>query len=232
MTADRLAGVDRELRRRSGAFRMPVINSDRDGAGKEPVATRRPDRWRSRGRPRGCHAGAGPGSRAPPSSTPSSCGPSRGSPPPSSGCPRTPPAPRRCAPARERGSRRRAAAWKGAAARCGELTALLQLRPLCEASSSSWREAGCASLRARFSAAETTLTTTVPREIRTGLATMRVRGVDARLLDAALALLARGDVKGAALAYDAAVRTAEGTCIARCSGSRVARSLRPAVRWS
>ena len=97
------------------------------------------------------------------------------------------------------------------AARIGQLTALLQLQPLCEASSSSWREGGCISLRAQFDAARSSLMTTLPREIRTGLSTMRARGVDARLLDAAQARLDARDVKGAAIAYDAAVRSSEGT---------------------
>jgi hypothetical protein len=96
------------------------------------------------------------------------------------------------------------------ASRCGQLKALLQLEPLCETSSSSWREGGCASLRERFAAAKSYLATTMPQEIRTGLATMRARGVDAGLLDAAQARLDAGDVAGAVRAYDAAVRSAEG----------------------
>jgi hypothetical protein len=97
------------------------------------------------------------------------------------------------------------------AARHDQLRALLQLQPLCDASSSSWREAGCAALREQFNAAEAYLRTTLPRQITTGLSTMRGKGVDAALLSAAQAKLDAGDVKGAALVYDAAVRSAEGT---------------------
>jgi hypothetical protein len=97
------------------------------------------------------------------------------------------------------------------AQRYDQLTALLQLQPLCDPASSSWREDGCASLRGDFGAAQTFLKTTLPALIQTGLTTMRTKGVDAALLDAALALLNAGDVKGAAMVYDAAVRSAEGT---------------------
>ncbi|WP_437588389.1 hypothetical protein [Sorangium sp. So ce1000] len=96
------------------------------------------------------------------------------------------------------------------AERCGELTALLQMRPLCEAAPASWREAGCGALRGRFDAAEVELRTSVPRAIAAGLATLRAKGMDAALLDAAQARLDAGDVKGAAIAYDAAVRGRRG----------------------
>ncbi|WP_437598379.1 hypothetical protein WMF28_37290 [Sorangium sp. So ce590] len=97
------------------------------------------------------------------------------------------------------------------AERCGELSALVQLRPLCEAAGSSWREAGCAALRERFDAAEVELRTGLPRKIAEGLAALREKGMAAAALDAAQARLDAGDVKGAAVAYDAAVRGAEGT---------------------
>ncbi|WP_437810837.1 hypothetical protein [Sorangium sp. So ce1078] len=97
------------------------------------------------------------------------------------------------------------------AERCGELLALVQLRPLCEAAGSSWREAGCAALRERFDAAEAELRTGLPREIAAGLAALREKGMAAAALDVAQARLDAGDVKGAAIAYDAAVRGAEGT---------------------
>ncbi|WP_437599435.1 hypothetical protein WMF28_42085 [Sorangium sp. So ce590] len=97
------------------------------------------------------------------------------------------------------------------AERCGELSALVQLRPLCGAAGSSWREAGCAALRERFDAAEAELRTGLPRKIAAGLAALRETGMAAAALDAAEARLAAGDVKGAAMAYDAAVRDAEGT---------------------
>ncbi|MGK4001742.1 hypothetical protein WMF31_03890 [Sorangium sp. So ce1036] len=95
--------------------------------------------------------------------------------------------------------------------RYGELTALVQMRPLCEAASSSWREAGCAVLRGRFDAAEAELRTSLPRKVAAGLAALRQMGMDAALLDAAQTRLDAGDVKGAAIAHDAAVRGAEGT---------------------
>ncbi|WP_437719779.1 hypothetical protein [Sorangium sp. So ce861] len=97
------------------------------------------------------------------------------------------------------------------AERCGELSALVQLRPLCEAAGSSWREAGCAELRGRFDAAEAELRTGLPRKIAAGLAALRETGMAAAALDAVEARLDAGDVKGAAIAYDAAVRGAEGT---------------------
>src|SRR5262249_19850943 len=97
------------------------------------------------------------------------------------------------------------------AKRYDQLVALLQLRPLCDPSSSSWREAGCVSLGASFTAAETYLKTTMPALIKTGIGAMRAKGADAALLDAAQVKLDAGDVKAAALAYDAAVRSTEGT---------------------
>ncbi|WP_437547376.1 hypothetical protein WME97_45495 [Sorangium sp. So ce367] len=97
------------------------------------------------------------------------------------------------------------------AERCGELLALVQMRPLCEAASSSWREAGCAALRGQLDAAEAELRTGLPQKIAAGLAALREKGMGAAELDAAQARLDAGDVKGAAIAYDAAVRGAEGT---------------------
>jgi hypothetical protein len=95
------------------------------------------------------------------------------------------------------------------AARYDELTALLQMQPLCEPSPSGWRETGCVSLRAGFQAAQTSLSTTLPMLISTGLATMRTTGMDAALLDAAQAKLNAGDVKAAAVLHDAALRSVE-----------------------
>ncbi|WP_437688611.1 hypothetical protein [Sorangium sp. So ce176] len=97
------------------------------------------------------------------------------------------------------------------AARYGELLALVQMRPLCEAAGSSWREAGCAELRGKLDAAEAELRTGLPKKIAAGLAALREKGMAAAALDAAQARLDAGDVKGAAIAYDAAVRGAEGT---------------------
>ncbi|KYF66892.1 hypothetical protein BE11_48385 [Sorangium cellulosum] len=97
------------------------------------------------------------------------------------------------------------------AARYGELLALVQMRPLCEAAGSSWREAGCAELRGKLDAAEAELRTGLPRKIAAGLSVLREKGMAAAALDAVQAKLDAGDVKGAAIAYDAAVSSAEGT---------------------
>jgi hypothetical protein len=97
------------------------------------------------------------------------------------------------------------------AARYDELTRMLQWQPLCDPSSSSWREDGCSALRGNFSAARSYLKTTLPALISTGLATMRAQGVAPTLLDAVQAKLDAGDIKAAAIAYDAAVRSTEGT---------------------
>ncbi|KYF71481.1 hypothetical protein, partial [Sorangium cellulosum] len=97
------------------------------------------------------------------------------------------------------------------AERYGQLLVLVQMRPLCEAAGSSWREAGCAELRERFDAAEAELRAGLPRKIAAGLSALRERVMAAAALDVAQARLDAGDVKGAAIAYDAAVRGAEGT---------------------
>ena len=97
------------------------------------------------------------------------------------------------------------------ARRYDQLTAFLQLQPLCDPSSSSWREAGCISLRSNFSAAKTYLETTLPLLITAGLAEMGAKGVEATQLNAVKTRLDAGDVKGAAILYDAAVRGTEGT---------------------
>ncbi|WP_437319649.1 hypothetical protein [Sorangium sp. So ce385] len=97
------------------------------------------------------------------------------------------------------------------AERCGELSALAQMRPLCDTSRGSWREAGCAAVRGSIEAAEVELRAGLPKKIAAGLATLRAKGMAAAALDVAQARLDAGDVKGAAMAYDAAVRGAEGT---------------------
>ncbi|MDC3987212.1 hypothetical protein [Polyangium jinanense] len=97
------------------------------------------------------------------------------------------------------------------AKRYDEVTAFLQMRPLCELPSSSWRESGCAEMRPHFKAAATYRATTLPGLIQTGLSTMKAQGVGGALLDAAAAKLAAGDVKRAAVLHDAALRSAEGT---------------------
>ncbi len=95
--------------------------------------------------------------------------------------------------------------------RYDQLTAFLQMEPLCDPSSSSWREAGCVSLRTRFSAAAKERKTTLPTMITTGITTMHAKGVDTALLDAAQVKLDAGDVKAAAILYDAAIRATEGS---------------------
>ena len=97
------------------------------------------------------------------------------------------------------------------ARRYDQLTTLLQMEPLCDPSSSSWRESGCVLLRKNFSAAQASRMTDLPALIAAGISLMRQKGVDAVLLDASQAKLDVGDVKGAALLHDAAVRGTEGT---------------------
>jgi hypothetical protein len=97
------------------------------------------------------------------------------------------------------------------APRYDQATALLQMEPLCDVSSSSWREAGCVALRKSFSAAEAARKTELPKLLTSGIALMRQKGADAALLDAAQARLDAGDIKGAAILHDAAVRGTEGT---------------------
>ena len=70
---------------------------------------------------------------------------------------------------------------------------------------------GCAhTCDARAFSLETHLATTLPLLITTGLATMAAKGVEATQLDAVKTRLDAGDVKGAAILYDAAVRGTEG----------------------
>jgi hypothetical protein len=97
------------------------------------------------------------------------------------------------------------------AKRYDELTRLLQMQPLCDTASASWRDAGCVSLRERFEGATVDLKTTLPSQLSMGIAAMKAAGVDAALLDAAKAKLEAGDVKAAAVLHDAALRSAEGT---------------------
>jgi len=97
------------------------------------------------------------------------------------------------------------------AKRYDELTTLLQMQPLCETASASWRSAGCASLKGNFEGATTYLKTTLPAQLSTGLSAMKAAGADAALLDAAKAKLDAGDVKAAAVLHDAALRGVEGT---------------------
>lgn len=95
------------------------------------------------------------------------------------------------------------------ARRYDELTMLLSMEPLCDPTSSSWRETGCVLLRARFEAAEKGRTMELPALIAKGIASLRKAEAEAALLDAAQARLDAGDIKGAALVHDAALRGTE-----------------------
>jgi molecular chaperone GrpE (heat shock protein) len=97
------------------------------------------------------------------------------------------------------------------AKRYDTLIGFLQMKPLCDPLSSSWREAGCVSLRNHFDEAETALKTTLPSQIASDIALMKTKGVDTKLLDLAKAKLDAGDIKGAAVLHDAALRSSEGT---------------------
>ena len=96
------------------------------------------------------------------------------------------------------------------ARRYDDLTALVQMEPLCEPSSSGWREIGCVSLRQKVTTAKTALKADLPALIAAALTLMRAKGGHAALLDATQARLDQGDIKGAALLHDAAVRGTEG----------------------
>jgi hypothetical protein len=92
-----------------------------------------------------------------------------------------------------------------------DFAALLQMAPLCDATTSSWRETGCASMRPKFKDAAKYLKVTLPAEIAQGLAVMKNNGVDPVVIDKVQQKLSAGDIKGAALAHDALLRTTEGT---------------------
>jgi hypothetical protein len=91
------------------------------------------------------------------------------------------------------------------------LRGLLQLQPLCANASASWRGAGCKLFGDDIKSMTTELQSTIPAQIAAGIGVMRQNGCDAALLDAAQEKLDSGDVRGAAMAYDAALRGAEGT---------------------
>ena len=97
------------------------------------------------------------------------------------------------------------------APRYDEFAAVLQMAPLCNATTSSWRESGCASLRPKFKDASKYLKVTLPAEISQGLTTMRNQCVDPVLIDKVQDKLKAGDIKGAALAHDVLLRSTEGT---------------------
>jgi hypothetical protein len=97
------------------------------------------------------------------------------------------------------------------AQRYDEFAALLQMVPLCNATSSSWREAGCASMRPKFKDATQYLKVTLPAEISQGLEVLKNKGIDPLVIEKVQQKLKAGDIKGAALAYDALLESTEGT---------------------
>ena len=97
------------------------------------------------------------------------------------------------------------------AKRYDEYAGLLQMPPLCNATSSSWREAGCVSLRPKFKDATKYLKVTLPAEISQGLSVMKNQGVDPIAIEKVQQKLNAGDIKGAALAYDVLLQSTEGT---------------------
>jgi hypothetical protein len=97
------------------------------------------------------------------------------------------------------------------AQRYDEYTSLLQIAPLCNVASSSWREAGCVSMRPKIKDATKYLKVTLPVEISNGLDTMKNQGVDPVAIEKVRQKLKAGDIKGAALAHDVLVNSLEGT---------------------
>jgi hypothetical protein len=95
--------------------------------------------------------------------------------------------------------------------RYDQFTTFLLAEPLCDATSSAWRETGCIALRRNFDTARNYQAKTIPLLIKVSLSTLRSKGVDPALIDAAQAKLTAGDVKAAATVYDTAVRASEGT---------------------
>ncbi|MBK9259486.1 MAG: hypothetical protein IPM54_06570 [Polyangiaceae bacterium] len=97
------------------------------------------------------------------------------------------------------------------AKRYDEFAALLQMAPLCNTATSSWREAGCASMRPKLKDATTYLKKTLPAEIAQGLVVMKNQGIDTAVITRVQKKLDAGDIKGAALAHDELLRSTEGT---------------------
>ncbi len=97
------------------------------------------------------------------------------------------------------------------AQRYDEFAAVLQMAPLCNAATSSWRESGCITLRPQFKDATKYLKVTLPAEISQGLTVMQNQGLDPVLVDTVQDKLKAGDIKGAALAHDALLHSTEGT---------------------
>jgi hypothetical protein len=97
------------------------------------------------------------------------------------------------------------------APRYDEHAALLQMVSLCNATSSSWRETGCVSMRPKFKDAGMYLKVTLPAEIKQGLTFLKNQGVDALMIEKVQQKLDKGDIKGAALVHDVLLQSSEGT---------------------
>jgi hypothetical protein len=95
--------------------------------------------------------------------------------------------------------------------RYDEHAALLQMAPLCNAMSSSWRESGCLAMRPKFKDAGIYLKVTLPAEIKQGLTFLKNQGVDPQMIEKVQQKLEKGDIKGAALAHDVLLQSTEGT---------------------
>ncbi|HVJ92504.1 MAG TPA: hypothetical protein VM580_22035, partial [Labilithrix sp.] len=94
--------------------------------------------------------------------------------------------------------------------RYDDITAFLQLEPLCSAATADWRETGCIALRRHFATARSYQKATIPILIRAANGPLRTHGAPASALDEALVKLTAGDVKAAVVAYDEALRASEG----------------------
>jgi hypothetical protein len=89
-----------------------------------------------------------------------------------------------------------------------ELTATLQLEPLCIAdnlATESWRESGCVALRRDFARARTFLEKTIPALLRSDVAILRRAGVPTDQLAAIETELSAGRVRAAVALSDAAI---------------------------
>jgi hypothetical protein len=87
----------------------------------------------------------------------------------------------------------------------------LQMAPLCNAMSSSWRESGRLAMRPKFKDAGIYLKVTLPAEIKQGLTFLKNQGVDPQMIEKVQQKLEKGDIKGAALAHDVLLQSTEGT---------------------
>jgi hypothetical protein len=97
------------------------------------------------------------------------------------------------------------------AKRYDDFAALLQMVPMCNAVSASWRETGCVAMRPKFKDATKYLKVTLPAEISQGLTVMKTKGVDPAIIQKVQQKLNAGDIKGAALAHDVLLNSLEGT---------------------